>query len=190
MLRIVEHTKSGYRQRTRENANSAGLTAAFAVDFNTAGERLTRECAGERYVPIDPRNDPVQSARMLFSALRYFNARVLNVAGNGIYTLSLHGWDQERADAYVYTVIAKAHEHWALERIVSGGQTGMDIAGGVAASVLGIPAVLTLPKGFKQRHEDKVDRIHTEDDIRMQVETGAARILARLREGKPAYAPA
>ena len=42
-----------YHDRTVINASWADLTVAFAIDFGTAGERLTRKAAGDRYLPVN-----------------------------------------------------------------------------------------------------------------------------------------
>ena len=50
---VVRETVSPkYHDRTVMNAREADLTVAFAVDFSTAGEKLTREAAGDRYLAI------------------------------------------------------------------------------------------------------------------------------------------
>lgn len=187
MLTIIEHSSPKYGPRTYANAGAADLTVAFAVDFSTFGEKATHKAAGLRYVGIPLSGDWLQGARLLYRAMRGHNAKSLNVAGNGIYTLDQRGWTQAQANEYVYRAIAKVHEHWPIESIRSGGQTGIDIAGLVAARVLGIPATGLLPKGFLQRTADKVDRCMTEADIRAQIDTGAAEIRARLQ---PAPSPA
>lgn len=46
MLTILEHKSSSYAPRTYENAAKADVTIAIAVDYNTAGERLTHKAAG------------------------------------------------------------------------------------------------------------------------------------------------
>jgi hypothetical protein len=68
------------------------------------------------------------------------------------------------------------HEHWPIGEIISGGQTGVDLAGGVAGYVLGIPTTMLLPKGFKQRFEDGIDIVQTEQDVRNQVEYWADKL--------------
>lgn len=201
MLQILEHTSSSYGPRTYVNAKSAELTVAFAADFTTAGERLTHKAAGDRYLSIPLEEDPLQAARVLYKALRDGGAHTLNVAGNGIYTLARHGWTQERVNAYLYAVLAKVHEHWPLHHVRSGGQTGVDLAGVVAAYALGIDAEALLPKGFVQRGTDKVDRAVGEAGVRAQVESGAAVLapppaptvpepLTRVPAPAPATAPA
>ncbi len=51
----------------------------------------------------------------------------------------------------------------------SGGQTGVDLAGGYAGYHLDIDTTMLLPKGFKQRHEDGVDIDHTREKIMKQI---------------------
>lgn len=177
-LDIQQHNSQSYSPRTFANAAGAEWTVAFASDFTTSGERLTKKAAGARYVPINIGGDPVAAARVLYKALRASNARSLNVAGNGIYTLSKDGWSQLGVNRWVYQVLAKVHEHWPLNSIRSGGQTGVDIAGVAAAYALGIAALALFPKGYLQRGTDKVDREHTEPEIRALI-LGLAADLAR-----------
>jgi hypothetical protein len=177
MLYIVEHTLREYKPRTLHNADTGHVTVAFAVDFSTLGEKLTRKAAGEeRYIGIPLDTDPIVAARALWMKVRSAKGRVINVAGNSIATLVRHGWTQERANAYVYTVLSKVHHYLPFEKIVSGGQTGGDIAGGVAGVMLDLETVLTLPKGLRQRHETGPDRDHTEAEIRAQVEYGVQQL--------------
>lgn len=174
MLNIVEHSSPQYPPRTYQNARLADLTVAIALDFNSAGERLTHRAAGERYAWIALSSDPHQAAEKLLSALREFSVRTLNVAGNGIYSLAPKGWPQERVNAFVFEILQKATAQWPIAKVISGGQTGIDLAGVTAAHALGIPAEATLPKGFVQRGLDNQDRTHTADEIRAQIESGAA----------------
>ena len=190
-LDIREHTSVHYGPRTYHNAHVADLTAAFAVDFTTAGERLTHKAASGKYVAIDiVRLQPKEAAQLVLREALRLGAHVLNVAGNGIYTLQARGWTQERINAYVADTLAAAHDalrshgdrEAGLTRIVSGGQTGVDLAGLVAAHRLGIDAVATLPKGFVQRGADMVDRPHTREAIQAQILDFSARL-------SPACAP-
>ncbi|MCC7544662.1 MAG: hypothetical protein IT506_04145 [Aquabacterium sp.] len=175
-LELLEHSSPNYSPRTWANAKGADLTVAFAVDFTTAGEKLTHKAAGERYVGIDLALDPIQAARTLYRALRDHDAHTLNVAGNGIYTLAKHGWTQESVDAHVFAVLAKVHEHWPIRHVRSGGQTGVDMAGVTAAHALGIDALALLPKGFIQRGTDKVDRQLTGQEIRETIYERSAQL--------------
>lgn len=175
-LTVQAHLSASYAPRTCTNAQAAGITAAFAVDFDTAGERLTRKAAQERYIAIPLGGDPVEAARALYRALRQHDAHTLNIAGNGIYTLSQAGWSQSAVNAWMYAVLAKVAAHWPLTLVRSGGQTGVDIAGVSAAHALGIDALALLPKGYLQRGADKVDRQNPGFSIREQIE-GYAREL-------------
>lgn len=172
-LEVLEHPSPNYSPRTWVNARAADLTVAFAVDFTTAGEKLTHKAAGDRYVGIDLATEPIQAARVLYRAMRAHGAKTLNVAGNGIYTLAKHGWTQVRVDTYVFNVLAKVHEHWPIKHVRSGGQTGVDMAGIAAAHALDIDALALLPKGFIQRGVDRVDRVIGPDSILATIQLAA-----------------
>jgi len=172
-IQVREHKGSGYAARTRENANAAGATVAIAADFTTPGEKLTASAAGNSLLQIDINTKPQDAGRQLAEHMRKLGADTLNVAGNGIYTLAVHGFDQARVNKVVHDILAVANKIWPIKGIVSGGQTGVDIAGAVAAKVLGIPATITLPKGYRQRGVDGVDANHTRAQIGAQILDGA-----------------
>lgn len=190
MLEIKQHSDSGYASRTCANAIEADLTAAFAIDFNSPGEALTRKMAGAKYVSIALSMDPLDAARKLFKALRYFNARSLNIAGHGLPTLAAHGWTQESVNAWLFEVMVTVCKHWQLASVRSGGQKGVDIAGLACAYALCIPAFGLLPRGYVQRDRDGTDREHTPLQIREQVQHWASQLIvagvpAELRQGVP-----
>jgi hypothetical protein len=175
MLTIIEHAKRSYVPRTTHNAETGHVTIAFAVDFTTPGEKLTKKVAGEERLLESPMElDPVDAARELYKKLLKTDGRVLNIAGNGIATMKKHGWDQRRVDAHIYAVLSKVHQHRKIELVVTGGQTGGDIGGAIASVALDIETIVTMPNGLRQIHEDGVDRNHTEEQIREQIETGVA----------------
>lgn len=180
-LTVLEHRLANYPPRTYDNAMQADLTVAFALDFNTAGERLTKKAAGFRYTWISLTSDTQSAADKLAGALREHGVRTLNIAGNGIYSLEPKGWPQSRVDAFVFTVLTKAIAQWPITKVISGGQTGVDLAGVTAAHALGIPAVALLPKGFLQRGLDNKDCAHTADEVRQQIVSGAAPLRAANR---------
>lgn len=170
---ILEHSSSSYAPRTYANAAKADVTIALAVDYSTAGEKLTHKAAGDKYLKLDPNKEKLDNARSLWRRLHYFcGSRIINVAGNGIYTLQTQGITQEHINWYVYDILSIVHKHCTIDRIVSGGQTGVDIAGGWAGVKLGIDVELLLPKGFKQRHEDGIDVNHTKEEILSQITSG------------------
>lgn len=168
MINLREHTSSSYSPRTWHNS-AQGVTLAIAVDFNTAGERLTTKAAQKNgIVHLDARNFStgwLTGARQLYKKLKESDCRVINVAGNGIYTFSKQGFDQEDVNSMVYTVLNQIHEYWKIDHVVSGGQSGADIAGLIAAAKLGIDCTGMWPKGYKMRFEDGVDVNHTPEQI-------------------------
>lgn len=163
MIEFIECQKEGYAARTIENA-SADVTIAFAMDFNTPGEKLTKKAVLEQkkiYVPIDVFNNDNDFADLhrertnrIVDALK--DAKTLNVAGNGLYTLVKYGFvNQEDVDRccmlYLKWSIERLHHlgRFKLELIRSGGQTGFDEAGLKCAEKMGIRTLCLAPKGWR-----------------------------------------
>lgn len=168
-MKVREHKSPNYRARTELNANSADLTIACAEDYESSGEILTHKLAvargEERYLKLPLSMKPIEAARLLWKRCKALNVRTLNIAGNGIYTLKEFGWTDDSVNEWMYQVIKQVSEHHQFDLIISGGQTGADFAGGVAAEALGIDAVMTFPKGFKQRTLIHYELIQTEEDV-------------------------
>lgn len=166
MIELLEHKSSSYAPRTWHNA-SQGVTLAFAADHTTAGERLTTKAATSKgIVHVDAlagAGELHKGAQRLYKKLKDSDCRVLNVAGNGIYTFSKHGWTQNLVNSMMQYLIETVHQHWRIDKIVSGGQSGADIAGLIVAERLGIPSTGMWPKGFKMRFENGVDVCHTKE---------------------------
>mgnify|MGYP001759754265 CR=1 FL=1 len=181
---VKEHSSEKYSQRTYHNARTSQLTVAFAEDFNTAGERLTRKAAGEdKYVHFHLSESPLDVARKLYVVCKKRNIKKLNIAGNGIYTLKKKGWKQETINQWVYDVISLVHAHHGFDSIISGGQTGVDLAGAIAADACAVPHVeMTLPKGFLQRSIDNQEIIQTERDVLAQVQFYLPKIVLKKIE--------
>lgn len=164
-LQLVAHAEYSYVPRTTENAKGADVTVAFAVDFNTAGERLTKREAGVRYVGITYGIDPAVAAASLLKFLVERKGSSLNVAGNGIYTFAENlklseVLAQAQANQWVFDVLSRVVAKIPLVSLRSGGQTGIDQAGLVAAVALGIPAIGLYPKSFRRRNA-KGEEIHS-----------------------------
>lgn len=171
---FTQSSSIGYRQRTIENAQSADMTIAFAVDFNTAGERLTKnatEQAGKLYQPIDISNISTNfstssstadiTVNNIVSGLNTVNAKSINIAGNGIYTFVTRGLTQEQIDTLVYEMLNRIVNNPNLknriEKIITGGQTGIDEAGAKAGARLGIYTEVHAPKDWVYRTVDGID---------------------------------
>lgn len=168
-MKVREHKSPKYQQRTELNASSADLTIACAEDYESSGERLTRRLAEargkERYLKLPLSMKPIEAARLLWRRCKDLNVRTLNIAGNGIYTLKKYGWTDDSVNEWMYQMFKFVSQHHDFDLFISGGQTGADFAGGVAAEALGIDAVMTFPKGFKQRTLTVYELIQTEGDV-------------------------
>lgn len=166
---ILEERGIGYRERTRFNASSADLTIAIAVDFETAGERLTRTSAGERYLALPYDGNVISTARTLYRVLHEREAKTLNVAGNSMTHWRLRGIHQRALNQFVFQVLALVHNHHPISHVRSGGQTGADLAGLVAALGLGILATGTFPVGFLQRTAFGDDVHRSKEEIEQEI---------------------
>lgn len=176
---IVKEDKSDkYPPRTYYNAKSAGTTLAIATNLETAGEKLTKKAAGEKYIgfEINDSFDTLKVARDLYLKMKNDNTHTLNIAGNGIYTLIKAKIDQKEINNMVYRIVAQVNAFWPIEKIYTGGQTGVDIAGAVSAYALGIDVEITLPKGFIQRFENNVDVTGNKEHVIKQITDGVANL--------------
>lgn len=172
-LEIHEHTSPKYPPRTWANAARAHLTAAFALDFSTGGETLTRKAAGENYIAVKLTTSPQTAAMYLIDYRERKSPRsILNIAGNGMHTLGRHLWTQERVNRWIFHALKPVHQHEPIEHIVTGGQTGVDIAGAIVAVALGIACTVNMPRGLIQRNERGYDAPHTTEQIMAQVHEG------------------
>ncbi|WP_199028904.1 putative molybdenum carrier protein [Ralstonia sp. ASV6] len=179
-LVVAAHRSSDYAPRTFHNAKAADATVAFAVDFASKGEILTKKAAEGRYlaVPLDLKREPEEAARLVFEHLKRLDARSLNVAGNSIKTLAKHGVTQQAANRWVFQVLEKVHEHRRIERVHCGGQTGVDLAGAVAGVALGIETHVMMPAGFKQRGIDGKDRNSSQAEVESAIHKQVAALSA------------
>lgn len=181
-LSISDDPSAGYSQRTIKNARSADLTIAVAIDFSTAGEVLTRKAAGAHYLAIhfmDLRDEFYEEhAQRIAANLRAIGGNRLNVAGNGIYTFARKDIEQLEVSQRMYKLLARVHELHPLASIRSGGQTGADIAGLIAAVALKIPAIGLFPKGYVQRNKNRQDIRQSSERLVKAIHQRASELLA------------
>lgn len=182
-MKAIAHSKATYPPRTYHNAKTADLTVAFAEDFSSKGEQLTETAADGKYLHISLDMSPIEAARLLFAECRKRGVKVLNIAGNGIYTLKDYGWRQEHLNLWMYKVLELVHKHWPLKKVISGGQTGVDFAGGVAAELLGIDSEMTFPKDFLQRTLTKFAHTQTEAEVLAEVENQVGMLTSMIMAG-------
>lgn len=165
-LILEENSSPNYKVRTEENAKSADLTIAIALNFDTAGEMLTKDIAiknGKKYIAIIPEGDPQEKAIRLVEKINELNLPqqfILNIAGNSMSTLG-NRMNQTQADEFTYMLIKHVSSNSKLRSkigyIRSGGQTGFDEAGAKASLKLGFKTVVHMPQGFKIRNQDGRD---------------------------------
>lgn len=153
-------SSTSYSERTRDNAEWSDITLALAENFTTAGEKLTQRVAGAKYVPysLSTSNDAEAMAEGIYRQLAAkgkTSGLKLNIAGNGIYTLSE---SQEYYNNLLTDIISALQAKGVtISAIRSGGQTGIDEAGIIAAQRLGIPSIVHTTSDFKFRGKDNRD---------------------------------
>lgn len=168
MINFIEHPTPGYAARTYANVRESDLTIAFATDFTTAGERLTKKATVELeklFIPVEVRMDTVslkRSADSMNSSIKLLMRGVpfnLNIAGNGIYTLEnyLPHYTQKDVDDYLAEYLAIALSGISVKYIRSGGQTGVDEAGVKFGNDFGYETICCFPKGWMFRDVTGVD---------------------------------
>lgn len=153
-------SSTSYPVRTRENAEWSDITIALAEDFSTAEEKLTQRVAGTKYVShsLSSSNNPQAIADSIYDQIAS-KGKVkdlkLNIAGNGIYTLNQ---PQEYYNNLLTEVLSILQSKGVtISAIRSGGQTGIDEAGIIAAQRLGIPSIVHITSDFKFRGKDNRD---------------------------------
>lgn len=158
----------GYKSRTIENIEDTDATLALAVDFTTSGEVLTKNEAEKvgKYSSVDLNKIRTYGAEALDALLEDFMSKFppsekpikLNIAGNALDTLVANDLSQREVNNIVTTLLNHLlNKGYNIELIRSGGQTGIDEAGIIAAQRLGIPAEVHTTKRFKFRNEDGQD---------------------------------
>lgn len=166
MIQFQEHTETGYALRTWENAKRADLTIAFAIDFHTPGELLTRKAAYGKYYSIEIKDffktGYSEQIQKLIKILHSKKVSKLNIAGNGIYTLKYY-FKQEEVDAFILqflnALIYFYEENYGDSNfsVRSGGQTGVDEAALKAGDKLGLETICLAPKHWMFRNEKGID---------------------------------
>lgn len=160
MIIFQEHTQTGYAMRTWDNARLSDLTIAFAIDFTTPGEILTRKAAYGKYLGINfdlLMTDINKATSILLKEMEKRKVRVLNVAGNGIYSLK-HLCNQSFVDdrlLLLFTIIILNYGNDFSIR--SGGQTGVDEAAVKAGDFLNMPTICLAPKHWMFRNAEGKD---------------------------------
>jgi hypothetical protein len=159
-IKFIEHKIAGYASRTIENVKSADLTIAFAINFDTLGEQLTRKIAGLKYCSVQIQELPngqisvggLAYIAKVVDAIGYHEPTVLNIAGNGIYSFLCK---QSVIDAQIEHFLTMCLGKVDVMPVVirTGGQTGIDEAGLKAARTMDIQPICLAPKGWVFRND-------------------------------------
>lgn len=157
-INFITTPSKNYADRTKANAEWSDITMALAEDFNTAGERLTKTVAGNKYVSANISNDVNTIVNSIYNQLISKGKTKdikLNIAGNGIYSLK---YTQSQYDAKLIDIIKGLQAKGVtISEIRSGGQTGIDEAGAKAGQFLNIKTTITSTSDFKFRNKQGVD---------------------------------
>lgn len=159
-ISFEQSSATGYRGRTIENVRSADVTLQFAVDYTSAGERLTSSTVGQLGKPsvqVDM-NQPIDYTSIARRVAEISGGKPIsiNVAGNGIYTVK-GKFTQQEFDSILEKTLAEILKSTQITEVRSGGQTGADEAGVKAAAKLGIKAKVLAPSGYKFRNIEGID---------------------------------
>lgn len=171
LLSIEDHPSPDYGPRTGVNARAADFTVAFATDFSTAGERLTKKVSTQ-YLAIPYGEAPLTAGKKLAAMVRAHGGSV-NVAGNGIYSLAD---TQAAANQWLFEVVTEALKACAITALRSGGQSGVDQAGLVVGIALGIPVTGLFPQNFRTRNKAGKDAGSTAEAVTLMLLGQAAQL--------------
>jgi hypothetical protein len=164
MITFIEHEQTGYAMRTWDNARLSDLTIAFAIDFTTPGEILTRKAAYGKYRSVDLNvSDVHKEIEFLHLEIKNKGIKKLNIAGNGLYTFSQLWHEQNFVDAIMLQYLDHLVQGDKTISIRSGGQTGVDEAALKAADELGLETICLAPKHWMFRDINGRDIIGRED---------------------------
>lgn len=156
-------SKGDYPQRTKENAEWSDITLDLTESDKGSGGRneLTKRVAGDKYVhfKFTDEGDNTYDADEILAAIKKAGLPTknikLNIAGSEIGKLKN---DQELYNEEVTRLLKGLQKLGVtISEIRSGGQTGIDEAGIIAAQRLGIKWSVNAPKGWKFRDAKGVD---------------------------------
>lgn len=153
-INSASNSAEAYRSRTNSNAQNTDATLIICPwESGSPGERRTRTAAskenndGKKKIIADIRyNTSSRKAAELAEKnlkeredLDLSKGITLNIAGNSINKIIAKGSNQEEVNKYVYNVLKELSSRVKINQVVTGGQTGVDEAGIIAAAALGIP---------------------------------------------------
>lgn len=185
-LILEENISDNYRVRTEENVRNSDLTLAIAIDFESFGEKITKELTiknNKKYIAVYPDGDPIEKAQKIVAKMNECDLPqkfTLNIAGNGLSTMKGKVLQNE-ADEFTYILLKSISQNPKLKSKIgsvrTGGQSGFDEAGAKAALRLGFTTVVHMPKGFKMRNQDGKDITMTYEHAKLRFETIKSKVI-------------
>ena len=165
--RIVEDSARNYGHRTWANAAWSDITLALATDFSSNGEITTRRAAGDKYLRYqlnrtlkkmitfnqDGEREAKKVALMIKNHSCYKDDGIrLNIAGNGLVTLLKSGVDTQTVAVFIRNIFTACEDEGVkILEVRSGGQSGVDEAGIIAAQRNKMRCSILAPKGYRWR---------------------------------------
>ena len=178
-IEVFESKTTNYAARTKTNADYADITFAFAVDFSSKGEILTKQCVkklNKIYVPINANDLKITEERILKVIDFINNSKQVNkniIINNPAGVSSGGNLTQHVADSFAFaflkTLIDNDKFSYKVIEIRTGGQSGFDESGAKAGYKLGIKTSIVSPKGWKFRDVNGID-ISDEDKFKKRFE--------------------
>lgn len=157
-----------YSVRIKENVDWSDITLDLSENFDTDEEKLTKKVAGDKYISehLNEDNNANQIADSLYEQIKIKGKITnikLNVTGNDIYILKK---SQNYYNDLIIDIIKKLQNKGVIiSEIRSGGKTGIDEAGIIAAQRLFIPNEVHTTSDFMFRDKSGND-ISSEEEFK------------------------
>lgn len=150
---LASNSSEAYRMRTKNNIDNSDVTLLISPwDRNSAGTKLTRNYANEKgklvydffkfnkSLNIDAIVNSIIEKLSTQKGIDLNRGIILNIAGNGLKEIIENKGNQEGANKLVYAILKGLQDKGVkIAQVISGGQTGIDEAGIIAAAALKIP---------------------------------------------------
>ena len=177
-IQFTQSSQMGYPGRTRENAKGSDITIDFATTPTGSGgpRGLTKQATAEarkKYTHVaiakDGTIDVEKSVNDIVKKIKSCKKKsiTINVAGYALKEFvdklsESSNISQETCNKLAFDVLKRVQEELALQNIAikqvrSGGQTGFDEAGIIAAAQMNIPALVHAPRGWLFRSSAGMD---------------------------------
>lgn len=179
---VTEHWQEKYTGRTYFSAKESDATLSINANPGSSGARQTLQAAGKKFVDTtldaivrgqdrDVINVVARLNRIVDAPRGQRKGIVLNIAGNSLSTLRKAGVkiSQAELNEKVAQFLERLRSHhgrgFDITGVITGGQTGLDEAGALAARKLKIPTVVVMPKNYQIREPSTGVDIWTNRDL-------------------------